>query len=226
MHTRDPRLRRCGWASLAICDDGLIVGGVFQGIEVGRHTVPRAELIAVVYTLQHNKAIHVTIHVDPSWIVKGYIQGPKTEAKSVNGDLWADFWQLYWARGGPSGVTILKVDAHHNVEDVLMGKIGALEFLGNAFADQAAKIAAKQIQVSEDFVSQVNFADARAWLVQKRMLVAYKDKLELDKTSNERTARNKPKKGRRLPQKRQELLDIIHQNIWAQYALGWEMVPV
>ena len=123
--------------------------------------------------------------------------------------MWADFWQLYWARGGPSGVTILKVDAHHVVEDVILGRIGALEFLGNAYADGAAKIAARQIQVSEDHVNSVNFADARTWLVQKRMLVAYKDKLELDKTCHERITRNKPNTGKHVPQTRQELIEII-----------------
>ena len=60
--------------------------GIFSSTE-GAQTVPRAELTAVRLALEANKAPHLTIVVDASYIIRGFTRGPRNLARFSNPDL-------------------------------------------------------------------------------------------------------------------------------------------
>ena len=156
----------------------------YGGVPGRAQTVPRAEMHGVLFALQHNRAEHLTIYVDPKWIVQGYIKGPRASKGKQNGDLWDQFWKAIRERGGSQKVSIRKVDAHKTVENVQKGEISFQDLMGNALADKGARLAADLSEVDSKFVDQVHQVDARTWIVQKRIVQAFRDKLNLDKNAN------------------------------------------
>ena len=156
----------------------------------------------VIFALQNNRASHLTIYVDPKWILQGYIKGPSSPRKGINADLWEAFWMAVMARGGPQNVCIRKVDAHRTVEHVIKGEITFRDLLGNAAADAAARKGADLGEVDQQFVDQVAFVDARTWIIQKRIVQAFRDKLNLDKTCTLKVE-GKMKKSKPAPPSRQ-----------------------
>ena len=119
--------------------------------------------------------------MDPKWIVQGYVKGPRASKGKQNADLWDQFWKAIRDRGGSQKLSIRKVDAHKTVDNVQKGEISFQDLVGNALADKGARQAADLSEVDSKFVDQVHQVDARTWIVQKRIVQAFRDKLILDK---------------------------------------------
>ena len=57
---------------------------------MGKQTVPRAELTALIWLARHTHG-DVDVAIDSKYVVKGFKKGPKGTYAS-NLDLWSDLW--------------------------------------------------------------------------------------------------------------------------------------
>jgi len=176
-HTRDARLRRCGWATIQtdrphdLCmDPSRVAYGSLAG---GKQTVPRAELTAVIKTLELCKdgASDVTIHTDCRYVFKEASQRRSEAGRSKNKDLWKTFDDLrrsYEDQG--RNITILKVKAHTDYVQLLIKDIQWEDMKGNMIADAYARQGAMLEEVDQQMVKAVKGIDDMAWLIQERII--------------------------------------------------------
>ena len=176
--SRDPRLRRCG-AGVAACgyvdtDLGelpLVRAGIIASVD-GAQTVPRAELTAACLALEANRSPHLTLIVDASYIIRGFMRGPRNLARFSNPDLWARFWAAVQKRGGRDTLTFEKVKSHLTAPEILMGVSPYGSVVLNHAADAFADLASAEVQLPPAIVQEYRTADQRVWAVQKRLLAA------------------------------------------------------
>ena len=93
------------------------------------------------------------------------------------------------------------------------------DLLGNSLADKGARLAADLSEVDNKFVDQVNQVDARTWIVQKRIVQAFRDKLNLDKNATTK-APAKPKVPKAPPLTRQNRVDRLNSFVHKIYYDG------
>ena len=110
----------CGYVDTDLGELPLVRAGILASVD-GAQTVPRAELTAACLALEVNRAPHLTLIVDASYIIRGFIRGPRNLARFSNPDLWARFWTAVQKRGGRDTLTFEKVKSHLTAAEVLMG---------------------------------------------------------------------------------------------------------
>ena len=174
----DPRLRRCGWGAvrLNLDDPGnpKIACGAYGPLPGRRQTVPRSELFAAIAVLDLVQRGDVVIFSDCSYLVDHADSLAKRECLCLgrNGDLWTRWWHLIDTRDGL--VVVKKVKAHSMYSDLCSGAITLENFRGNALADYLAGKGAEIGRVDSNKILSIEFTDAQAWKIQKRLLAILK----------------------------------------------------
>ena len=161
-------------------------------LEGERQTVPRAELAAVIDAMRTlPQAIQLEAVVDASYVVKngryiarmldGILEVSKEHAKGViatidqifgcNGDLWANFAQLYVERRAP--MTFKWVKSHQTARMVVHGTSSTRDLHGNILADAFADKAAERAQLPEDITDAYFSATSIAYHIRKRFIAVH-----------------------------------------------------
>ena len=138
LNTKDPRLRRCGWAWIIVGDNGQPRSGSC-GNFLGPQIVPRAELTAFIELLRSlEEAEHITeveIWSDCEMVVDRFNGGKERCMKSKLWELWRDFWKLYaQIKSRMTFFMVQKVRAHYDDTNIVPEEHRA----GNNMADHYA----------------------------------------------------------------------------------------
>ena len=91
---------------------GPLFGGGFYGRLVGKQTVPRAELRAIVEVLRRIDG-DIVVPTDHENLVKTFNKGYVPTLASHAASLWVDFWQAFLVRWGT--VTLVWVPFHQSM---------------------------------------------------------------------------------------------------------------
>ena len=158
------KLREDG-ETLTVEDVGLMIAAV-----PGRPTVPRAELWAAVLSAQ--AAPHGgdwLLRSDAAYVVKGIHAHGVTQSlkEGQNGDLWTLLDDTLRRRS--LRVQVAKVKSHAE-KQVLAGRLGVEDFIGNLLADAGAGIAAES-SVDGLAAQHASLWETRAFLIAKRLAV-------------------------------------------------------
>ena len=154
-----PIIRRCGFGIVLLRPDlaavdfsnateptDLMVFGAFGVLPGTHHTVPRAELYAIMEIIVNLRPLSIaTITSDSLVNVDLYLRGKDAASSSANGDLWADIFQLIHSKS--LEVSIRWSKGHASEENVLQYAISAKDAFGNTVADSLADRAAQLHQV-------------------------------------------------------------------------------
>jgi len=184
--SNDKRIRRvgCAWAFVYPGQQSHKMYHGQNGHVVGRQTVPRAELRALIAAMQAIRSyvemrqykvnINITIHIDNKGVVLGTTNKAKT-LKTNNVDLWTQYWEVVEQLHHPDiTIKIQKVKGHATEEDIRQGIITKEHAWGNTVADEWAKTAASRHLVvgtiTQDARQRVTLCDRWATLIQKRAL--------------------------------------------------------
>ena len=169
--TSDPRLRRCGWGSVVVdCQDLLcpeLISGRFGALPESQQTVPRAELYAAVYTLEHCTADRIVLMSDCKYFVDNAGLPKEHSVYGVNGDLWERYFD---ACAPKQSVEAIKVAAHGELEQLVSGSIRWEDYIGNSYADKLAGEGAARAALPDSIISLYAMTDAIAWKVQARLV--------------------------------------------------------
>ncbi len=89
------------------------------------------------------------------------------------GDLWAQFWMIYQTLQYMGWKIVShKVKSHSTIEDMVKGKISYYDRQGNGMADTWAGYGAALHGMPDTQKSILSWIDARAWLIQSRIIAA------------------------------------------------------
>ena len=186
--TRDRRLRRCGWATVKLKEEGpgmveaKYSQAAFGSLGGRQQTVPRAELKAAIETLKlcRRGDKDVFMHTDCLYVYKGASKEGAGMPKHM--DLWGEYRELleeYKAAG--RSVTVFKVKAHAEYADLLLENLTGRQFAGNCLADSFAKEGAKLGKVDNQQAKVVEKIDQMAWLVQDRLVATAQSAMEKER---------------------------------------------
>jgi ribonuclease HI len=173
-HSSVPSIRRCGYGIAVLKPaknspaEHEFSWGAFAVLPGRKQTVPRAELEAIVAVLRHHKhGTEVRVVSDSELNVKLYLAGPAAGARTVNSDMWAEFWQLHcnfrlvdiaWCKG------------HAGESELRTGRISLHHLVGNSCADALAGRAAQLAMVGPNDSLAVLWARGTAVALQKRFV--------------------------------------------------------
>ena len=162
-HNSFPILRRCGFGVVRLSDDlsvsrvhsslavdDLITFGAFGALPGERHTVPRAELFAIVEVVSNLvQGASARISTDSKVNVDLHTSGRARCLSSTNNDLWRLFFDA--VDGKRLSLSLTWCKGHPTMELVGQYNITAKDAVGNILADALAERAAKEFAVySED----------------------------------------------------------------------------
>ena len=162
-HNSFPILRRCGFGVVLLSNDlsvsrvhssralnDLITFGAFGALAGERHTVPRAELFAIVEVVNNLvQGASARISTDSKVNVDLHSSGRARCLSSTNNDLWRSFFDAIDSRSLSISLTWCK--GHPTIELVRQHAISVNDAVGNILADALAERAAKEFSVySED----------------------------------------------------------------------------
>ena len=167
--TNDERSRRCGWGIAwmsCVEEEWHFKGGLYAPLGECRHTVPRAELAALVYLVQNSSGI-IEVWSDCKYVVDGFAQHKYEQPKGPCAELWCLLGQAMQNRVGQ--VTVYKVKAHATVDHMKVAGIPLYHYLGNTLADVLAKQGAEAAEAPQACFEAV---DGMAWLIQARITSA------------------------------------------------------
>ena len=178
-----PAIRRCGFgivllkpglATVDFCNasepSDLITFGAFGVLPGNLHTVPRAELYAIVEIIVNLRPFSIaTITSDSKVNVDLYLQGESVANGSTNGDLWADIFSTI--RTKSLEVTLRWSKGHATMEIVQQYNITAKDALGNLVADSLADRAAQLHQVYQEDAFAIKWHLDLVTRIQKRAIV-------------------------------------------------------
>ena len=176
-HTAKPWARRCGWSAVALgghprhrrreagedqlvkeCQitvDAVLAGGLGGDYQ----TVPRSETTAIMEVLKEvDQDVDLFIFTDCMPVAKTWEAGAREGEDSINGDLWANIWDIIRTRTG--SVHVEWIPSHTSEGDVESGSIARLDHIGNTAADGIAGwAAANHSHKEEDIEKQEELID-------------------------------------------------------------------
>ena len=163
----DPFIRRCGWGFVGLAN-GHIVFGQGGGLVGPKQTVPRAELFALLQIAKSRPAGSACrVGVDCQYLIDGASGSRHKAANGSNGDLWDEYFSVL--DPGSLDINLFKVKSHRKYEDIVLGFISVIEFVGNAAADAFAKRGAELWTVPDERKLEIKTARSRAWRVGMRL---------------------------------------------------------
>ena len=133
----------------------------------GKQTVPRAELYALLFLLQHTTG-DLLIFSDWKSVVKGFNRPRWKTITSDNCDLWSDIWTICDQRA--DRIVLRKLKAHATEQHLASGLISPIAFVGNHLADTAARLGADAHEISATLADPLGWIDQATWLIQKRLI--------------------------------------------------------
>ena len=218
VNTRDPRLRRCGWAwvELQECDGSpttLLHRIKCAPLHGMRQTVNRAELYALLDCLRSTQG-SVTFVSDSAYVVNGFAK-LSARASKFNPKSHRDLWSALATAAALRDVEVVKVESHLSEAHPLVvdGTFPIAWVKGNDAADVLAGEAAADAEVPSRNVEAVKWVDATATLVRTRLAATLMSAAE---ANPHRTAPPRPTKKRvpvaeaRLTALAQALADTAH----------------
>ena len=182
----ETRLRKCGWGVADVdpeTDD--FVGGWFAGLGGQDQTHFRAALEATLFVLKKIEG-NAVLAPDSINLVEGL--APQKLAENMakgnlrHADLWEAIEEASKRRQGQ--LTIKKVKAHREIEEVAKTGREVSEWIGNTFADALAGKGAELAQRPACQAKWLSILKARATMVQKRLLAV--NSLALEKIEEEK----------------------------------------
>ena len=186
-----PLLRRCGVGIVYLCQDELafrpetigahlFVWGAHAIMEGSIHTVPRAELYAIMLVVIH--AIGAIVVVTDSLVnVDIFLAGRAKCFQASN----ADLWKRIFARIDAGEVTLeLQWSKGHadDLDTYVRYKVTPLNMFGNICADRLANIAAESAQVSMQDAMNLKWHYSIVKQIQARAVVILASACEKDST--------------------------------------------
>ena len=157
--TSDPRLRRCGWAMVAIrpVDDfdfqylGHALGGV-----PGRQTTPRAEAMAILFTLLHTIGT-ATYFCDNQGVAEGFNKGDKYNPLT-NCMLWDAIHKARCSRyqAGNGFLEVVWIESHQTYEQAMNAGYQHFGWIANSYADALASRASKERELPSEYIQEIN----------------------------------------------------------------------
>ena len=145
------------------------VVGFGGGLPGFKQTVPRAELFAVISLLEKRPVGSFSkIGVDAKYIVRGYQKPPDTAALRSNADLWDQYYKTVAQRN--LQVEIFRIyKSHATIDDIAMGRISVLDYVGNQCADAFARRGADLWEYPWDMVQSIAATRREAWKIGLRL---------------------------------------------------------
>ena len=183
--TSDQRVRRVGFGAAGLQRDSAGRWGLARGL-VGhlgseRHTVPRAELRAVIALVEALAPGHSQVWTDAKYVAAGFGAGRHlTQQVQIrharsNQDLWCRLGNAMTTRGVQLTVSWMK--SHATDQHILSYNLSEQQVVGNYVADALAGVGASE---NPRPVVDVDTLDQATWLVQKRLLVTHSMALAFD----------------------------------------------
>ena len=174
VNTKDPRLRRCGWAWVELQNCNGAPSSQLHRVKCAplhgsRQTVNRAELLALLDCLQSTQG-SITFVSDSAYVVNGFAQLFSRKGK-YNPRSHRDLWSALAVASSARDVEVVKVESHLSESHplVLDGTFPISWVKGNDAADVLAGEAAADAQVPSSCVEAINWVDATAYLVRTRL---------------------------------------------------------
>ena len=155
-HTKDKRLRPCGWGFAIVGPDGSVGAWGRGSLDYWRQTVPLSELAAVRAVVACTTG-DIEVYIDSGAAVKGITKGPNHKHK-YNNHFWKDFWKTV----GDRRVTAHKIKAHLTRESSELNGVPGLAWAANSRADELAEEAARLAQVSPAAAAELQELDTEA----------------------------------------------------------------
>ena len=190
-HTKDPRMRRCGWSLVQLRNHSTqeysaqgpptspeVRIGAWGALGGKKQTVPRAELFCVLRLLQRTREVEdkIVLWVDCSYVQEG-MQKLKKMQRGANADLWQEILEEINARTGLFLVRRVW-KSHVTGKDIAAHCISRSHAWGNAAADAMAGEGAKLHQITPAEHTTITEVDKLAWQVLQRAVLVYTDILE------------------------------------------------
>ena len=141
--------QRADWG-VAMMNGTRLVAGFYGHLPGPFQSIPRAELVAIVYALQV-LVKPARIHTDHYNIILDIRKGRKVtcSARHQNADLWNRFWDLVADHGGlDEDLEVVCIKAHRTD--------GTDSAIGNGWADKLAKLGASVHEAPADAVEHVS----------------------------------------------------------------------
>ena len=179
----------------------------------GMQSVPRAELYAFVWIIEHT-AGNIIVAIDAHYVIKGFRKGCKG-AHSCHQDLWRRLWEAISRR--PGIVQVVWVKSHLTLETAQAAGVEPWAFIANWIADDLAEEAAKRVALPFHVYEPVNTAESLAWKIRQRLIGVFLAWAALERPPNERL-----ELVARVPKRRvvEELLENTrHQVKWVGLSL-------
>ena len=183
LKSSDPRLRRAAWAWVLLevrfgRPTGCVRRTSTGNLPGRRQTVNRAELMALLHFLQSTCG-NASFVTDSAYVQKGFCKMRSGRGKHrSNRDLWSLLHQVCFERD----VEVHKVESHLELDgpEVRSGEVPYAWVYGNQHADVIAGETAAEFAVPYAQVAAVDWVDAQAHLIRKRLAATLIDAAEKD----------------------------------------------
>ena len=119
---------------------------------------------------------HTTIFTDSQYCCSGFAAGLAKQQATFNDDLWARFFTQIQRH--EHRVTLIKVKSHLDLHDATAGAILLKDLVGNAMADQAAKLAAADFAVPAKVATKVRGEQEGSLKVLRHLVAANLENLK------------------------------------------------
>ena len=148
-----PELRRCGWSMVMVDEEGALVRATYGPLPGAHQTVPRAEHFALEQFARLAEPGSVAV-TDCKGVAQNHAKG---EAAQAPHEQFAGVWRSVHnlSRGWLGPDSIRWMPAHCTEADVQEGKVGWLDWVGNAYADEWAKNGAKMHRFRQTCVDHI-----------------------------------------------------------------------
>jgi hypothetical protein len=187
---------------VVILDEQSNIIATAVGNLVGKQTVPRGELRAVIWALRHtsnNESQHVVI--DAHYVVKGF-KRTKVEHHKSNLDLWQHLIRVKGQRQGE--VRPSWMPSHLTEGQASTLGLDMQYWRGNKAADSKAEEHAASLTLPSNVVQQIHNTDARAWSIQSRLVA-----IGMHIVSQTEEARSQLEPVPQKPTKKQQVEELI-----------------
>ena len=156
-----------------------LFGDAYGSLAGLRQSVPQAELNAVLELAKRTDGDMICV-VECEYLVKGYRRGPRAVHRS-HADLWSQLWRALQDRAGY--LRVRQVHSHATADELRSGDVDAFDYIGNEMVDKAAGMGAALNQVRASIHSYIDRTDAKAGLIQPRLVVVAMAASEASKQS-------------------------------------------
>ena len=181
--SNDPRIRRCGWAAAWLATSqpidesadillqleqackAQVVGSMHGNVGPENHTVPFAELYAILQVLEHTTG-DITIWSDCWYTAQGFAS-KRWQLRICKH--WR-FWQLIYLQLEGRQVQLKWTKAHVQAKHLLAGAVKALSVFGNEIADNLAKAGAGLARAAPAQAASLDFIEGRVHLIRSRLI--------------------------------------------------------